>query len=87
MLPEAVKMMIGYDEPNYNVFFASLAKRHDFCNQRGTRAFRFWMSKYFHEISKEQGLDWRTVDEMPMFKTIHAPANPECQHCAKLHQI
>ncbi len=86
MLPEAVKMMIGYDEPNYNVFFASLAKRHDFCNQRGTRAFRFWMSKYFDRISTEQGLDWKNSDEVPMFKMIEIGANPECPHCAELRK-
>ena len=86
MIPEAVKMMIGFDEPNYNVFFASFANRRDFSNQKGPRAFRFWMSKYFHEVSKEQGLDWMNADEVPMFKTIEIGANPECPHCAELRK-
>lgn len=83
MMSEAVKVMIGYEQPDYNNFFMVFGKRHKISDEKGIRAFRFWNTPYFNELCKEQGFDWKKQDEVEMFKTIHVPKNCDCLYCSK----
>lgn len=85
MVSEAVKLMMGYDEPDYNTFYLAFGKRTNVANQKGLRGLRFWNTRYFNEKSKEQGFDWRTKETAQMFETLHIPRNEKCPYCGKLH--
>lgn len=81
MMNQAVKLMLGYDLPSYNTFFMSFGKQDGIMNERGVRAFRYWNTKYFNEVSRIQGFNWKTRDSAAMFEVIHVAQNPECPHC------
>lgn len=83
MMSEAAKILTGYEEPSYNTFFLGFGKRHKISDEKGIRAFRFWNTKYFDEISKEQGMDWKHQDEVEMFKTMFVPRNEQCPYCGE----
>ena len=81
MMSEAVKLMIGYEKPSYNTFFFGFGKREKISEEKGTRAFRFWNTPYFNELSKKQGLDLKRQDQVDLFKTIYVPRNCSCPYC------
>lgn len=82
MMNHAVKLMLGYDVPAYNTFFMFFGKQNGIVNERGVKAFRYWNTRYFHEVSAAQGFNWKNRDSAAMFEMIHIPKNPECEHCS-----
>lgn len=83
MVSEAVKFIVGYEEPAYNKFFMTFGKSTELEKERGIRAFRFWNTKYFNEVSKEQGFDWKKCDTSSMFLELDVKVNVSCKHCGK----
>lgn len=86
MMTEAAKLLVGFDEPDYNSFLLSFGKRHDVSEQRGVRAFGFWNTSYFRESCRRQGFDWKNCEESPRFLSLSIPADPNCPHCRALQE-
>lgn len=81
MVAEAVKFMTDYDEPAYNKFFMTFGNRHKISAEKGTRAFRFWNTRYFNKKSLQQGFDWKNADCVSLFEILDIERNPECSYC------
>lgn len=84
MMSEAVKLMNGYEKPDYNTFILGLGNRHNISDDKGIRAFRFWNTPYFNEVSKRQGFDWKHQDQADMFYTMEVKRNCSCPYCGGL---
>lgn len=82
MVGNAVNIMLGNDTNAYNTFFMTFAKQSGLLEDKGMKAFKFWNSRYFNEVSRAQGFDWKTQDTAPLLKTIYAPKNCACKHCS-----
>ena len=84
MMNEAVKFLVDYDNPAYNMFYMGFGKREGLQDSRGMRAFRFWNTRYFNEVAEEQGFNFKNCGRVDMFRTIHVGSNPVCPYC---HQM
>lgn len=82
MMNQAVKIMLGYDFPTYNTFFMTFGKQDGLVEDRGMKAFKYWNTKYFNEVSLVQGFNWRTKDTAAMFEMINIQKNSECPYCS-----
>lgn len=84
MMLQAVKMMLGYDEPAYNKFYFGFGKQSNVLHERSVRGFKFWNTKYFDEKCAVQGFDWKTKDSTDLFEVLNITGNPECPYCGNM---
>jgi len=82
MVTQAMKMIIGYEDPAYNDFLLYFGKQNNGLNDRSVKGFKFWNTKYFNDVSKKQGFDWKNDGNTDMFVKIHAERNPYCPFCS-----
>ncbi len=84
---EAVKVLLGFENPAYNKFF--------FSNQTGSPALvdtegykqmTFAFNDHFKRISKEQGFDWDVCWRGIYLEELTVEPDPECPMCADLRR-
>lgn len=84
MVTQAMKMIIGYEKPEYNKFLLYFGKQKNCLNDRGVRGFKFWNTKYFNSVSEMQGFSWRNQQVEDMFIKLDIEKNPDCPFCSEL---
>ena len=86
MVTQAMKMIIGYEETEYNEFLLYFGKQKNGLSAKGVRGFKFWNTKYFNQVSEIQGFNWKNNDAEDMFINLHIEKNPECPFCSEMEE-
>ncbi len=81
MVSQAMKMILGYEEPAYNEFLLYFGKQTNALNDRGVKGFKFWNTNYFNTVSANQGFNWKKGNDTDMFVKLHIEKDPDCPFC------
>jgi amino acid adenylation domain-containing protein len=82
---EALKLLMGMDEPAYNKFFY-FNQRGDNENLRFTPSYKSMthlFSDHFLQVSREQGFDWETGWRGNLLEVLNIVPDPDCPLCGE----
>lgn len=83
LLGEAIKMLLGIGEPDYNKYTLILQKASkSLAKTNGYQGVRFWNTEFFDKISLEQGFDWDIGWRGQIFEQILLRPDPNCKLCS-----
>lgn len=87
IMTEALKILLGIGEVAYNEFFLFLQKGSEKgAETTGYRGMRYWMSRYFYDISLTQGFDLDKCWRGNMLETLKISSDPDCKYCSSVHK-
>jgi amino acid adenylation domain-containing protein len=81
---EAIKIVLGFENPAYNKFFFFNQKASkNIIHTRGYKMMTYPFSSHFREISMEQGFDWEKGWDGNFIVELNTKPDPNCPVCSR----